>query len=138
VKPEQVAAAIADHLPLTLGSLRVFGDWFGRELDNIHTAVSVHAEGDSLILEFDEGETLTVGGPDGVDFRPTAPEHRLTIERAQRVHWTWYFYGRPRLPENRYSEEHWIEGYDVKARSTADWYMPVFKPSIHAPAVDFV
>jgi hypothetical protein len=129
---------MADHLPLTLGSLRVFGDWFGRPMDNIHTAVTVRSQGDVLVIEFDEGETLTVDGATAIVFDPKAREHRLTVERAERVRWMWYFYGRPRLLENLYVEEHWVEGSDVKARSTVDWYTPVFNPSLGAPAVEFV
>jgi hypothetical protein len=33
-----LVAALAPLLPLRLGSLRVWGDWFGRPMDNIHTA----------------------------------------------------------------------------------------------------
>jgi hypothetical protein len=135
---QEAAAALAPLLPLRVGTLKIFDDWFGRPADNIHSVIAVRAESNTLILEFDEGERLTVEDAAGVVLDPQAPAHRLTIERASRVMWTWYFYGRPKEAENLYVEEHWIEGNKIMARSSVDWYVPVFNPSPQAPAVEFV
>ena len=107
-------------------------------MDNIHTAVGVHGEADTLVLEFDEGQTLSIEGADGIDFAPTARSHRLTVKRGRRVRWTWYYYGRSKVPENMYVEEHWFDGNSIEASSTADWCEPAFSPSPNEPGVSFV
>jgi hypothetical protein len=62
----EIAERIASALPdLKRGTLRMFGDWFGRPWDNLHTIVAAEAEENCLILHFDEGETLRVWEPGG-------------------------------------------------------------------------
>ena len=97
------AGAIADQIQRALpnlksGTLRMFGDWFGKPWDNFHTLVSAEAEGNCLVLTFDAGETLRVWDPAG--FEGDAATFR--IQRASRVRWQWYYYGRPHLPEDLY------------------------------------
>lgn len=131
------AVELGRVLPIRLGTLRVYGDWFGRPMDNIHTAVSVEWTGNELVIAFDEGERLQVTNPSGIDLASEAPTRRLVIAQADRVRWSWYYYGRPRTAEHLLVEEHWLEGEVVKASTTANWYSPDFKPSIRAPAVEF-
>ena len=37
---KQLLKQLSGHFPVRLGTLKVYGDWFGRPMDNIHTAVS--------------------------------------------------------------------------------------------------
>jgi len=137
VDSEEAAAVLQSQLPIRLGTLQVYGDWFGRPMDNIHTAVSAQARGKVLIVGFDEGEVLEVINPQDIALDLGATTHRLVVGRADRVRWSWYYYGRPHLAENLFVEEHWLDGETVRASSTANWYTPEFRPSIDQPAVDF-
>lgn len=108
-------------------------------MDNIYTAVSgeLNDAGD-LVLHFDEGERLVTSDPRGISFEPASGRgSRLRIERATRVRWEWYYYGRPKVPENLFVEEHWISGNEIRASSTANWYKPQFSPSLVEPAIEF-
>ena len=136
---KQLLKQLSGHFPVRLGTLKVYGDWFGRPMDNVHTAVGgeLNDAGD-LVLQFDEGERLIISDPRGCSFELASGRGaRLRIERASRVRWEWYYYGRPRAPENLFVEEHWISGNEVLATSTANWYEPKFAPSLVEPAVEF-
>jgi hypothetical protein len=117
------------------GSLRVFGDWFGRPLDNIHIARRAVAEDDDLVVTFDEDEQLRISSPS----RWTFDNEVFRVERARRVVWTWFYYGRPKLAENRFTIEHWIDADGaVCARSDVTWYRPEFPPSAGEPAAELL
>lgn len=116
------------------GTLRVFGDWFGRPMDNWHTVVGAESDGERLIVRFDQGERLTVWAPDGV----VITSDRFRIARASRVRWEWYYYGRPPAPENLCAVEHWVDGSTVHASRTAAWYPANFAPSFYENAVELL
>jgi len=78
------------------GTLRIWGEWFGRPHDNIHNIVEASADGDILKLTFNEGESLTVYNPDHGAF----DDRVFMIKFATRVRWEWYLYGEDRSPEN--------------------------------------
>lgn len=95
--PRELAAEIVAALPgIKSGTLRIWGQWFGRPYDNFHTLVSSDATDDCLRLRFDGAEVLAVWNPTGAAI--TATEFRITA--ATEVRWTWYYYGRPQIPEN--------------------------------------
>ncbi len=129
--PEDPSRFLLDHSEQINGSLCVFGDWFGRPMDNWHQLVS-HEEKEGYIrLSFNEGETLEVWEPTG--FRMDGKS--IVIQRAVRVRWEWFYYGRQKLPENRFFIEHVIAGQSVEASSNVDWAPHSFKPSRAEPAV---
>ena len=73
---------------------------------------------DGVQFTFDEGETLTVWHPTRWDISPA----RFEILEASRVRWEWFYYGREKLPENRYYLDCTACG-DVAAVSTnVDWF----------------
>jgi hypothetical protein len=82
-------------------------------------------------LLFNEGETLEVWDPEGfrIDGRS------FIIQRATRVRWEWFYYGRPKLSENRFFIEHNAIGEPIEASSNVDWAPHNFKPSSAEPAV---
>jgi hypothetical protein len=122
---------LPDHAEQINGSLCVFGDWFGRPMDNSHQLVS-HEEKEGYIrLSFNEGETLEVWEPNG--FRMDGKS--FVIQRAMRVRWEWFYYGRPKLPENRFFIEHVVVGPSIEASSNVDWGTQSFNPSRAEPAV---
>jgi hypothetical protein len=94
---EEYAERIAAQLGLLKsGTLRIWGEWFGRPYDNIHRIVGARANGTILTLSFDEGETLTIYDPD----RGTFDENVFCIELATRVRWEWYLYGKDHSADN--------------------------------------
>jgi hypothetical protein len=80
------------------GTLRIWGQWFGRPMDNVHTCTSCEVEEERLVLSFNEGEQLTLWSPTNVLIEGQAT---LTFPSATQVRWDWYYYGRPKTPENR-------------------------------------
>nr|WP_294564259.1 hypothetical protein [uncultured Rhodopila sp.] len=94
---EILANCLSRQLPrVKRGALRIWGEWFGRPYDNIHTIIAAVARGDTLILSFDQGETLTIENPGKAAF----DQNTFQIGVASRVRWEWFYYGRERLPEN--------------------------------------
>lgn len=133
----RIAADIISRLPdVKTGSLVVFGDIFGGRIDNIHVVRSAQAVGtpERLIIEFDDEETLEVWDPNGA----TVSAAELRIDRATKVRWEWFYYGRPRTPDNRYFIEHSNAGGVVTAMTNIDWATPAFSPSSERPAVELV
>ena len=70
-----LVAALTPHPPRALGSLRVWGDWFGKPLDNLHVVVGAQLDGHgTLVLEFNNHEVLRVARPRGWIVDATASE----------------------------------------------------------------
>jgi hypothetical protein len=135
-----IAAALAPRLPLYLGSLCVWGDWFGRPMDNQHTAVAVRHVADELTIEFSHRELLTVRRPEKWQLDPDAAygQSRFAIRRAERVDWTWYLTGHLESPEMVFLWQHWREGGRIKALTTVEGWGPLFAPRADEPAVNFL
>jgi hypothetical protein len=133
---EALVAAVSRALPdIKRGSLVVFGDIFGGHIDNIHTLAGAEGEaGDCALLHFDQDETLRVWNPDGIH----VSKDEFRVERASRVRWEWFYYGRPRTPENLFFREHRAFDDHVEASSNVDWYVPTFAPSLAMAAVQLL
>src|SRR5665213_610819 len=130
--PEDIAAILHRHSTEISGSLCVFGDWFGKPMDNLHTMTDYESKEDYVKLSFGEGETLEVWRPRGVK---QEAKKRFVIQTADRVRWEWFYYGRPKLPENRFFIEHGMKSGKIEVSANATWYGPVFHPSMLEPAV---
>lgn len=113
------------------GSLQIFGNWFGQPYDNWHRPKSAVQGNGKLIETFDEGETLTIDEPEGI----FASKTKFKVQRAERVKWEWYYYGRPKTPENRFFLEYIFRDSEVVATTNANWFDPSFNVSPHKPAV---
>ncbi len=79
---------------LKAGTLRMFGEFFGRPYDNLHSIVGAVIEADCLVVHFDQGETLRVWDPREV----IANRHTFRVTFASRVRWTWFSYGSRHTP----------------------------------------
>jgi hypothetical protein len=64
----------------------MFGDWFGHPMDNVHHVVNADADGDRLMLSFNNGETITIWNPSGYSIA----RFTILIFDADRVRWEWY------------------------------------------------
>jgi len=132
---KQIADRIREAIPtVKRGTLRFWGEWFGRPYDNIHTLTKCAIEEDCLRLFFDQGESLLICSPQGISLDETT----FRIRTAARVRWEWFYYGRPRVPANLYFIEFEKCDEDVTASTNIDFYTPNFKPSTQHPAVEIL
>lgn len=132
-----LAAEISLLIPdVKRGSLVVFGDIFGGRIDNIHTVTSAEALGDPerLVVEFDEGETLEVWDPGNA----TISSREFCISTATKVRWEWFYYSRPKIPENRFFIEHTRTNDLVVARTNATLGNRIFAPTVEHAAVELL
>lgn len=82
---------------LKSGSIRFWGDWFGRPLDNSHKPVRSSLENGLLTAEFADGESLTVYGATEV----YSDEGRFYVTDADAVVWEWDLYDEPKTESTR-------------------------------------
>lgn len=78
------------------GSLRFFGEWFGRPYDNFYCPVSAELIDSVLTIRFNGGEKCTVFDPLNIVNEP----NDFHIELASKIVWEWYYYGREQTPKN--------------------------------------
>lgn len=133
------AHPIADRINAALpnvkaGSLRMWGEWFGKPYDNLHSINRSSAVGSTLMLEFDGGETLTIENPEGLEISATV----FSIRSASAVRWEWFYYGRPHTEGNLYFYEFARSGSVVEAQSNVDWYKPNLSPSPNKNAAELL
>ncbi len=79
------------------GSFCFWGDWFGRPLDNTHRCVSASLEGDLLMADFEEGESLTVYGAKEV----FSDDGKFYVTDADMIVWEWDLYDEPKDDDSR-------------------------------------
>jgi len=114
------------------GSLQIFGDWFGRPSDNQHVPESVKMDGNRLTITFTGGEHLSIDNPKGI----TVSDKKMVVKHADKVRWEWFYYGRPKLPENLfYLEYDFVSKKEVVGSTNIDWYQHPFNVNASAPAV---
>lgn len=131
--PSDIAEAIM-QLPERhrSGTLRMFGDWFGRPMDNVHRVTDAKGDADRLILSFNNAEKLTVWNPSGY----STIGYTIRIADADQVRWEWYYYGRDHAPENLlFHDYRKLDGQIIVARSHGGDNPGA---SIHEPAVELI
>jgi hypothetical protein len=116
------------------GSLRIWGEWFGKPYDNWHTLTGCDAEGEALRLYFDDDEKLIVWSPKGL----IADMSTFRIAQADRVRLEWFYYGRPKVSSNLYFEDFVKSGQRICVTTNVDWYEPKFMPKATEPAVEIL
>jgi hypothetical protein len=102
------------------GSLCIWGNWFGRPMDNIHkiTSVSFDQDKNILTLTFDNNERLTIWNA----LRITEEKTKLQIDNADKVLWEWYFYGKPQTKENLFFEEYKQTDGKIEFKTNVNWF----------------
>ena len=116
------------------GTLRIWGEWFGRPHDNFHSAVSCHAFDDGLRFAFNEDEVLTIWKPQHVVLN----EAKFEIAEAVRVRWEWHWYGSPKTVSNLKYLDYMRSGDLVQLNSNADWLVTPKMVTITGPAAELV
>ena len=131
----EMASLITSKLPkIKTGTLRFWGEWFGRPYDNIHQVVSCSAAGSLLVIEFNEAETLTITNPVGLKVE----EKKFFVQSADSVRWEWFCYGKPHTAENRYFEEFKRTENGIVASTNIDWRETNLNPSASEKAVEIL
>jgi hypothetical protein len=115
--PQEIAKEITSILPhVKRGTLRFWGEWFGRPFDNYHWLVACDATDDCLRLRFNEDEILAVWNPADVKITDTT----FRIGSATALRWTWYYYGRSKTPENLCSKDYAQQDGRIAYRTNSD------------------
>jgi hypothetical protein len=131
---DEMRDRIAAADPLPSGTLRIYGDWFGRPYDNQHEVVWAEIRDEALVIGLDDGEELTVTGPVGLE----VDGRTLRIGRADHIRLEWHLYGQPKTDDTRCWQEHWLEDGRVRAVAAVPHFMPSFAPSTDFPAVELL
>ena len=138
MEPAAIVAARDLQAVLTVvkqGSLRVFGDWFGRPMDNVHTVRSAFADGDELVITFHGDEELRLIRPRSWEFSETT----FRVENADRVTWRWYSYGQPKTTAQLCTIEHWVDDVgNVRVRFDGSAHRPELVPRRDLPAAELL
>lgn len=128
----KIAERIEHILPhVKAGTMRFFGEWFGRPYDNMHVIKHAEAKDNRLVITCDQRETLSIWNPSGFKIS----EKEFQIDSASRVLWQWYYYGRPQTSENLFYFDYFFEGDELKAKTNVDFYEPKLQPDPAEPAV---
>ena len=91
-----------EELQIDGGSLRIWGEWFGRPYDNFHRIKSVRWERDEIVINFDQCESLYISNPSKI----VNEEKQLLISDASKVLWVWYDYGKDQTYDNMYVRQY--------------------------------
>ena len=99
------------------GSLRTFGCWFGRPMDNYHVSKNASFEGELLKINFEGGETLEVWSPSKLVVNGIV----LEIQKAKKVRWSWHLYGQAKSDKTLMYYEYELDGDKVISKTNSPW-----------------
>lgn len=89
-------------------------------MDNFHKLdiVSFDKELNTLTLTFDNKERLTIWNAENI----TDTNRHFQIDKADRVLWEWYYYGKPQTEENLFFEDYERIGDTINFKTNVNWY----------------
>ena len=134
INPDEIVEQLKNQDNLFKGgTLRIYGDWFGKPHDNYHTLKSAefNIQQNRLTLFFNEGEKLEVYNPRNILEASTF----LKVIDADRIKLTWYYYGKAQDKENQYYLDYKVNNNKILTETDVDWYKPVFDVSLGKPAL---
>ncbi|MCH5350204.1 MAG: hypothetical protein J1E40_12825 [Oscillospiraceae bacterium] len=99
----------AEELLIEKGSIQLWGEWFGRPYDIVHTIESVKWSSTEIVIHFDKGETLYITDPVEI----INEKNQLIIGDASKVLFVWYEYGKEQTYDNLYVRQY-IKNNDGK------------------------
>jgi len=133
-QPEELVSLIENDENLFKGgTIRIFGDWFGKPYDNYHKIDNAEYDNDKkvLILNFGDKERLEIYNPCHIFEVSTF----LKIVKADRVRLNWYYFGKEKKKENLYFIDYLIKNKKIETKTNVDWYEPNFDVSINDSAL---
>jgi hypothetical protein len=80
------------------GTLRFWGEWFGRPMDNIHvvTEAQFNGERNKLTINFNDNEVCVIFDPENI----VSTDTQFYILDAAKIVWQWYSYGHEQSSKN--------------------------------------
>lgn len=131
---DNIVREINSLIPELGGSIKIYGEWFGRPRDNYHKVVDAKIESQCLIVSFDGGEKLMVWDPRR--FETDKRSRTFKIVGASKVRWEWFYYGKPHSSENLCFIEYVVEGQEITVTTNTDRPASAFEPSLKQLAVE--
>lgn len=91
-------AQALEYLNVRNGSIRFWGEWFGRPFDNYHTVIETcwTKDNDVLVIKFDQGEVAMIYNPKNI----VSSEQEFSVKDASLITFEWFYYGREHILEN--------------------------------------
>lgn len=92
------------------GTLRFYGEWFGRPYDNYHKILECVFKDEILYIKFDAGETIKIWNPNNIILN----NDELIIKNSTCVEFLRYDYDKQLTKElkiDRYSDEEFMNLY---------------------------
>jgi hypothetical protein len=68
----------------------------------------------------------------------TADKSQFRINRADRVRWEWFYYGRPKTAENLFFKDFVRAGQNIPPTTNVNWYSPDLTADVSLPAVEIL
>jgi hypothetical protein len=129
---------IADRIRTDLhavkrGTLRFWGNWFGRPYDVRHAMTSCDVSGEVLQLGFDHEERLSVWSPRDLKL----DEVTFQSGDAERVIWEWN-YGRPKPRKDLHFKDFTKAEGSIVVSTNIDWFTPDMTADSRLPAVEIL
>ena len=128
--------AICENLgSLQAGSLSFWGGWFGKPYDNFHRIVGAELLDNTLIVHFDQSETLILDTPRNWSL----DAGKLLVGEADRVRFQWFYYGKlPSRESLRFNEYRRTDAGIAFATNFQPARRPLLDPNkpavqVHAP-----
>ena len=100
------------ELKINGGTLRFWGNWFGKPMDNYHEIESVEFDNEKniLILTLNEEEKLKIWNPSNLEIG----KKELRIKNADKILFEWHLYGEDKIAENLKFESYINNGINIK------------------------
>lgn len=95
---------------INIGSLRFYGDWFGRPMDNFHRPKIVEYINENLIITFDDNYIVTIEKPESI----VVEKRHFAVQRARSVRYEYGHYGLKSESPKYYLEYHIEDNWIIK------------------------
>jgi hypothetical protein len=94
------------------GTIRFWGNWFGKPMDNYHEIENVEFDktNNILILTLNDGEKITLWNPSDLEIG----HKELRIKKADKILFEWHLYGENKIGENLRFESYKNNGLSIE------------------------
>jgi len=99
------------NIKINGGTLRFWGNWFGRPMDNYHEVKNAEFDKETKILKLtlNEDELITVWNPSKIQIG----QKELRIKKADKILLEWYSYGAEKTEENFLFDSYTHNGFKI-------------------------
>ncbi len=115
------------------GTIRIYGDWFGKPYGNYHEINSATYDQIEklLTLYFKEGEKLQIYNPKHLFEARTF----LKIIQADSIKMTWFYKGSTHSEAKQYYIDYGNENKKITTKTNVDYYKPILDIALGDPAL---